>query len=543
MEKLEIKKDISYKSFLNEKNEEDFKSQIISTKLSIRKKKLLNLLMQKRKENISLKKQENKNIEILPQISILIHKDDFENINSGLIMFYDYLINSKLEKENIKYIFENIYYRLLDIIISEKSFVKNKHMNNILYLIKFLTTENNVFIGPLTDHLFLSNFKKIIEINFNNNIFINEIIPLLSDMLIDKKRFIEIMDEIDVIKIIKKKLEENNNDKENIEKLFLLLNNFIMNINKDKTHKFKFILEYILNFINNNDIINNIQILNNNDYYLIMISLFDILIDMSKDQKNMKIINKSICFNFIKKVINNTKVFNSNVYLIKSYELLSSILMNSENLENKKNIITYIYNNISNELPFVNELYEEIKKDNKSFIYILINCIVSFVNNCPALCELYCFNNNFLNILFKLLLDNKIWKKIKNEIVIFFINIIENDNVKIYKYLIDTELFPIILSYISRKIKTKKESTKIIIYNILYFISNCLLIDEKNKIKKIISLLDKYKFKDTLEILIENKNESISDICRSIFIKYFSEAENIYQSNNNNLNNNDMIIE
>ena len=543
MEKLEIKKDISYKSFLNEKNEEDFKSQIISTKLSIRKKKLLNLLMQKRKENISLKKQENKNIEILPQISILIHKDDFENINSGLIMFYDYLINSKLEKENIKYIFENIYYRLLDIIISEKSFVKNKHMNNILYLIKFLTTENNVFIGPLTDHLFLSNFKKIIEINFNNNIFINEIIPLLSDMLIDKKRFIEIMDEIDVIKIIKKKLEENNNDKENIEKLFLLLNNFIMNINKDKTHKFKFILEYILNFINNNDIINNIQILNNNDYYLIMISLFDILIDMSKDQKNMKIINKSICFNFIKKVINNTKVFNSNVYLIKSYELLSSILMNSENLENKKNIITYIYNNISNELPFVNELYEEIKKDNKSFIYILINCIVSFVNNCPVLCELYCFNNNFLNILFKLLLDNKIWKKIKNEIVIFFINIIENDNVKIYKYLLDTELFSIILSYISRKIKTKKESTKIIIYNILYFISNCLLIDEKNKIKKIISLLDKYKFKDTLEILIENKNESISDICRSIFIKYFSEAENIYQSNNNNLNNNDMIIE
>ena len=543
MEKLEIKKDISYKSFLDEKNEEDFKSQIISTKLSIRKKKLLNLLMQKRKENISLKKQENKNIEILPQISILIHKDDFENINSGLIMFYDYLINSKLEKENIKYIFENIYYRLLDIIISEKSFVKNKHMNNILYLIKFLTTENNVFIGPLTDHLFLSNFKKIIEINFNNNIFINEIIPLLSDMLIDKKRFIEIMDEIDVIKIIKKKLEENNNDKENIEKLFLLLNNFIMNINKDKTHKFKFILEYILNFINNNDIINNIQILNNNDYYLIMISLFDILIDMSKDQKNMKIINKSICFNFIKKVINNTKVFNSNVYLIKSYELLSSILMNSENLENKKNIITYIYNNISNELPFVNELYEEIKKDNKSFIYILINCIVSFVNNCPALCELYCFNNNFLNILFKLLLDNKIWKKIKNEIVIFFINIIENDNVKIYKYLLDTELFSIILSYISRKIKTKKESTKIIIYNILYFISNCLLIDEKNKIKKIISLLDKYKFKDTLEILIENKNESISEICRSIFIKYFSEAENIYQSNNNNLNNNDMIIE
>ena len=87
-----------------------------------------------------------------------------------------------------------------------------------------------------------------------------------------------------------------------------------------------------------------------------MISLFDILIDMSKDQKNMKIINKSICFNFIKKVINNTKVFNSNVYLIKSYELLSSILMNSENLENKKNIITYIYNNISNELPFANEL-------------------------------------------------------------------------------------------------------------------------------------------------------------------------------------------
>ena len=334
MEKVNLKKDILYKTILNDKNEDDFLNQVISNKLYLRKNKLYKLLMQKRNKNISSIEKENTK-EILLQIAILIHKEDFENISSGLNMFYDYLINNKLGKENIKYIFENIYYRLLDIIISEKSFDKNKNMNCILFLINYLTTENNVFIGPITEDLFLTNLKKIIEININNKLFINEIIPLLSDMLSNRQRFAQIMNEIEVINIIKIKITENNKDKDDIEKLFILINNFILNISEDKTHRFKFILEYILNFLNSNDIINNIKKLNNDENTSIMISLFDILIYMAKNKKNVKILYESNCISFIKNLINNNN-FNSNIYLIKSYELLSNILMNSESAEYKK---------------------------------------------------------------------------------------------------------------------------------------------------------------------------------------------------------------
>ncbi len=125
-----------YKLYINDKKEEDFKNQIISNKLSLRKKKLYNLLMQKRQTNTQIKAEEKNHIDTLSQISILIHKEDSNNIQSGLNMLYDYLINnSKLEKENIKYIYENIYYRLLDIICSDKSYESMKNINIIIFLI------------------------------------------------------------------------------------------------------------------------------------------------------------------------------------------------------------------------------------------------------------------------------------------------------------------------------------------------------------------------------------------------------------------------
>ena len=415
-------------------------------------------------------------------------------------------------------------------------------MNKILFLIRYLTTENNIFIGPITEQLFLINLKAIIKININNNIFLNLIIPLLSDILTNKKKFVQIMNELDIIKIMKIKIEEKYNDKDNIEQLLLLMNNFIMNINKDSTHKFKFILEYILNFLNNNVFIND------NDS-LIMITIFDILIYMANNQSNLKIIKNSNCINFIKNIINANKNIIQNLYLLKCYELLSNILMNTDNSDSKKDIINFIYNNsknniinIQNDLPFIKELNESIKIKNKSFIYILINCIISLINNNEFLSELYCFNNNFINELI-ILFTSKTSKKIKNEIIIFFINIIENNNIKIYKYLLNTEIFSIFISYIKNKIKSKNESSKIIIYNILFFINICLLIDKENNINIIINFLGKYKFKEIVELLIENKDESISDISRSIFIKYFSSPENIYCNNSINNDKDQMIID
>ena len=210
MKNIEMNNNIHYKSFINEKIDKDeFHNQIILNKLSLRKKKLYQTLMEKRKLNII--KNEDINIDKsnqLSQVSILIHKEDFDNIQSGLNIFYDYLINNeKLDKDNIKYIFENIYYRLLDILNSDKNYDNNKHMNKILFLIRYLTTENNIFIGPITEQLFLISLKAIIKINIKNNNFINLIIPLLSDILTNKKRFVQIMNELDIIKIMKIKIE------------------------------------------------------------------------------------------------------------------------------------------------------------------------------------------------------------------------------------------------------------------------------------------------------------------------------------------------
>ena len=158
MENSGIKNKYPYKKYINDENEkEDFEKEIINNKLSLRKKKLFQILLQKRqKYNISILNKVDNGSNQLSQVSILIQREDLNDIQSGLNIFYEYLINnSKLEKENIKYILENIYYRLLDIISSDKSFENNKCMNKIFFIINYLTTENNVFIEPLTENFFL----------------------------------------------------------------------------------------------------------------------------------------------------------------------------------------------------------------------------------------------------------------------------------------------------------------------------------------------------------------------------------------------------
>ena len=114
---------------------------------------------------------------------------------------------------------------------------------------------------------------------------------------------------------------------------------------------------------------------------------------------------------------------------------------------------------------------------------------------------------------------------------------VECDNVKIFKNLLNFNILPIFVSYLNKKKKSKKESTKIIIFNILLFIKKCFLIDERNNMNEIKNILDKYKYKDILEYLIENKDESISDLSRSTFIKNYSESENIYIPNKSNSKN------
>ena len=536
MENFQNFNNFSFKSLNNEKIiKDEFENEIIENKLALRKKKLYQILLQKRK-NYFIPNSLNDNACQLKEVSILIHKNTFEEIQSGLNKFYDFLINNeKLEKTDIKYIYENIYYRLLDLITSEKIFEKNANMNKIFFLINYLTTENNIFIEPITETIFLSQFKEVIEINLKNSLFLSKIIPVLSDMMINKKKFAQIMKEIDIIKIIKILMTEKGN-KESIEQLLILMNNFIININENKTSKYQFILDYALSLFNENLI----NYFNDENESLIILSLFDILIYTTNDPGNLQKIKESNCIQFIKYLIDNHYKHNLNInnnkYILKSVELLSNILLITNNLEDKKNIILYIYSNsnslIDINLPFVKEFNDSITNKNFPFVNVLLKCIISLVNNCAQFCELYC-NNDFISCLMKLIMEN-VQKKIKNQIIIFFINLVECDNIKIYKNILNSNIIPTIISYLNKKKKSKKESTKIIIFNILLFIKNCFLIEEKNNINEIKNILDKYKYKEIIEYLIDDKDKSISDISRITFIKYFSESENIYTQKKNN---------
>ena len=148
---------------------------------------------------------------------------------------------------------------------------------------------------------------------------------------------------------------------------------------------------------------------------------------MANNQSNLKIIANSNCINFIKNIINANKNIIQNLYLLKCYELLSNILMNTDNSDSKKDIINFIYNNSKNniiniqiDLPFIKELKESIKIKNKSFIYILINCIISLINNNEFFSELYCFNNDFINELI-IYLQVKRRKKLKMKLLYFLL--------------------------------------------------------------------------------------------------------------------------
>ena len=538
-------------SYKEKKAQNDLEEEIILNKLSLRKKKLYEILLQKRLNFISQNSEKDENCQ-LKEVSILIHKETFDDIQKGLHILYEFLINvNKLEKPHIKYIYENIYYRLLDIINSEKIFDDKGNMSKIFFLINYLTTENNIFIEPITENIFLSNLKKIIELNIDKELFINMIIPVLSDMLINKKKFSQIMKEIDIVKLMKIKIEQNSTNKESIEQLLILMNNFIINIKENKTHKYQFILEYSLKLIKSD--INNF--FNDKDKSLFLLSLFDILIYMANDSENMKLIKESNCLVFIKNVINDykhNKIVNNYIYLLKCEELLSNILLGTQNFEDKKNIIFFIYSsdilnkNIkeANNLPFINEFIYSISNKNYHLSNAFLNCIISLINNCVEFAELYINDNNFINGLIKLF-SEKIPKKMKNSIILFLIKIVECNNIKIYKYLLNFDIIPILVNYLNLKKKPKKEPTKIIIYNILLFIKKCLSIEEENNMNDINNILIKYNYKEIIETLIDNKDESISDVSRKIFINYLSESEKEYipKINVNKKEKEDMIID
>ena len=396
-------------------------------------------------------------------------------------------------------------------------------MEKIIHLINFLTKCEKKFISILTQDIFINLLNLLIKENSNNERFLFAFISLISDILSDKDKFFKLVKIIDIINFIKNCINIQINTSNNVRENFLILiNNFIINIPENFTHKFKFILKYVLNKLDNN-----FKFLYDNNSILAITAVFDILIHFGLNKENSELIINNDLLLLIKN-INNTNDVNI-TYKIKCFELLCNIIKTSEDFSSKCNIIGIFYD-LNEDIPFYNELINYIKLKNFSLINVLIRCICSLCNECTEFSELYFLNNNFI-LLFINLYEAKSPKKIKNEILICFIELIRAKNNKIYNNFIKSKIiFPVLLNYAHKKNKSKKTANKIIVYNIIYLIN--LFLELRQHKNFIFDLLNECKFKNLLELLTKNKDEDICSLSRSIFIQYYSENENTLNEEN-----------
>ena len=117
------------------------------------------------------------------------------------------------------------------------------------------------------------------------------------------------------------------------------------------------------------------------------------------------------------------------------------------------------------------------------------------------------------------------------------IYLFENNKELCYKKLNEINFLIILVKYLKRILNSslKKEINEFIICNILEIISIYLQYESNNYeiIESKISL-DIYDFENILNKLISNdNNEFINNISRNLYIKYYNQNENYFQSSNN----------
>ena len=157
-------------------------------------------ILRKRKnklyENIMNKRFNNINIINLKDIVKQIH--DEENILFGLTNIKNFIQNNYLNKEQTKYFFENIYYRIVDILFEKNS----KYILECLIIINELIKQSDKFLFPLTENLFLVKFDELIKKNKRDDNFINNIIIFLSELLSIRKDYFIINKKISIYALI-----------------------------------------------------------------------------------------------------------------------------------------------------------------------------------------------------------------------------------------------------------------------------------------------------------------------------------------------------
>ena len=225
-----------FMKFRNEKfsfeNRRNLNIQIEENILRKRKNLINEKLMNKR-----LKNYEEIN---LKDIVNQIHNE--EKILFGLKNLNNLIENKYLSKEEISFILENIFYRIIDILFEKQS----KFIFESIYIINKLIYQSNKFLFPLLEDFILEKFEEIIINNKEDNNIINQIIIFLTELLSIKKEYFKINKKISILKLI---LDEIKRDKLRIDlNIFLkFLYNFINPFPNDYLNYLSNIFNWVIN--------------------------------------------------------------------------------------------------------------------------------------------------------------------------------------------------------------------------------------------------------------------------------------------------------
>ena len=490
-----------FMKFRNEKfsfeNRRNLNIQIEENILRKRKNLINEKLMNKR-----LKNYEEIN---LKDIVNQIHNE--EKILFGLKNLNNLIENKYLSKEEISFILEHIFYRIIDILFEKQS----KFIFESIYIINKLIYQSNKFLFPLLEDFILEKFEEIIINNKEDNNFINQIIIFLTELLSIKKEYFKINKKISILKLI---LDEIKRDKLRIDlNIFLkFLYNFINPFPNDYLNYLSNIFNWVINlFLSEEE-------RNKHENYL-----YKIMISFSKKKENIDIIINKGIINIIKYLILKKENKKNELYFL-------SFLLDGT-IEQKNKILEL--NNNNNILPFIKEL-EEINYDSENLLS-LIQCLTSFIHYNIIYSEKYLNNEKFINLTF--LSFSKFKSKfIKNEILVITIYLFENNKELTYEKLKEINFIKILIKYFQNKIKSsfKKEINELIIINSLEIFNYFLQFESNNlEISESKLILDIFNFESILNTLISNKNDYISNFSRNLYIKYYNQNENYFQLTNN----------
>ena len=378
--------------------------------------------------------------------------------------------------------------------------------NIILSMINILNQNNSIEIKIILNEFLLKDLEKILNfyeknsnLNFYENVF--NLLNLIIEIISEKENFNDFnFDEI--INILILFIKNNNLINFSLNSLLNLTNNFIIKINEKNN------LIFFVNNFNNNNFNNNFN--NNLNFNLI---LFYILISNFSQIPNNKKILLILIETFFQKTTENFLLFKNNILNLN--EKINEIL-NEENKNLNKNfnfdnyeIIIKNYQNLIKTLSDIIENFTIEKNENENELSILMSKILkknfdlktfekNIQNSNFFIIIEFLFNKNFDSFVLKN--DDKliIIKEEINEIIFNIFSIFNN----ILNYIKHLKLIDICFKYIKNFNFYNFELISLLIIILKNLYENSDLIKYKIDYKILFSILNKFIFDDEIKINI-----------------------------------------